>query len=90
MENAVKHGVGMKKDGGTVFISTKETSDGIEVIVADDGIGFETVSLSEDKGGVGIENVRKRLQTIIGAELTIESELGVGTRAIIAVPRRRV
>lgn len=90
VENAVKHGVGMKKDGGTVTISTIDAVDEIKVIVADDGVGFDPDSLSQNNGSVGIENVRNRLQSISGAKLVIESELGIGTRAIISVPRRDI
>ena len=38
VENAVKHGVGMKEDGGTVTISTRETDDSYLVEVRDDGV----------------------------------------------------
>ena len=37
VENAVKHGVGMKEDGGTVTISTRENDENYEIIVSDDG-----------------------------------------------------
>ena len=41
VENAVKHGVGMKKEGGTVTVSTRETADAYEITVSDDGVGFD-------------------------------------------------
>lgn len=42
VENAVKHGVGKKPGGGTVKIATKESKDYYEVIISDDGIGYDT------------------------------------------------
>lgn len=41
VENAVRHGVGPKPEGGTVTISTSETADAWFVTVADDGVGFD-------------------------------------------------
>lgn len=48
VENAVKHGVGMKEDGGTVTISTKEYDDRYKVVVSDDGVGFDTTKPNPD------------------------------------------
>lgn len=64
VENAVKHGVGMKKKGGTVTIATRETDNAYEVIVSDDGVGFDTTAQKKDDGRshVGMENTRRRLK----------------------------
>lgn len=48
VENAVKHGVGMKEDGGTVTVSTKKYDDRYEVVVSDDGVGFDTTKPNPD------------------------------------------
>ena len=37
----VKHGVGQKKKGGTITISSEETEEAFIVTVADDGVGFD-------------------------------------------------
>ncbi len=89
VENAVKHGVGMKEDGGTVTIATRETEDAYEVIVSDDGVGFDTSKPIEDDGRshVGMENVRRRLKDLSNADLIIESTVGVGTTATIHIPK---
>ena len=89
VENAVKHGVGMKKKGGTVTISTRETDSAFEVIISDNGVGFDTSAPKADDGRshVGMENTRTRLQEMCGAEITIESTVGVGTTAVITLPK---
>ena len=89
VENAVTHGVREKEDGsGTVMISTREQPDAYEITVQDDGPGFDPSVLPADgKPHVGIENVRKRLQSVIGGSLTIHSVLGSGTIATIRVPK---
>ena len=88
VENAVKHGVGMKEDGGTVTIATREYDDRYEVIVSDDGVGFDTSKKPNDgRTHVGMENVRNRLKTMCNATLNIESIVGIGTKATITIPK---
>lgn len=89
VENAVKHGVGMKEDGGTVKISTRETPEFYEVIVSDDGVGFDTSAPPKNDGRshVGMENVKQRLKDMCDAEVVIESEIGKGTVSTIFIPK---
>lgn len=88
VENAVKHGVLKRKKGGTVTIATSEGADYYEVIITDDGVGFDPGKLqSDDKIHIGIENVRNRLWSMCGGTLTIESEANLGTTAIIKIPK---
>ena len=89
-ENAVKHGVGMKEDGGTVKISSRETENAFEVIVEDDGVGFDVNEKKDDgRSHVGMENTKKRLKDMCGGEVIITSEVGVGTTARIVIPKDR-
>ena len=88
-ENAVKHGVGMKKKGGTVKISSRETDTAYEVIISDDGVGFDTSAPKADDGRshVGMDNTRTRLKEMCGGEVVIESTVGEGTTARIILPK---
>ncbi len=88
VENAVKHGVGKKLDGGTVTIRTKEMSDSYEIIVADDGVGFDLSEKKDDgRSHVGIENVNNRLREMVGGSLRVKSTPGQGTIALIHIPK---
>ena len=89
VENAVKHGVGMKEDGGTVTIATKETDTAFEVIVSDDGVGFDTDAPKPDDGKshIGMENTKKRLRDMCGAHVEITSAVGEGTTARVILPK---
>ncbi len=88
VENAVKYGIAKSEVGGTVRIATKEYESFYEIIVEDDGIGYDmTQEPSDDKTHIGIENVKKRLWTMCHATLTIESAAGEGTKAIIHLPK---
>ena len=88
-ENAVRHGVREKPDGrGTVVIATRETPDGYEITVTDDGPGFDPDRLPEDgQMHVGIANVRERLRQIVDGSLEYRSAPGEGTTAIIRIPK---
>ena len=89
VENAVKHGVGMKEDGGTVTIATKETDTAYEVIVSDDGVGFDPDAPKPDDGKthIGMENTKKRLRDMCGAHVEITSAVGEGTTARVILPK---
>lgn len=89
VENAVKHGVGMKKKGGTVTISTMETQDAFIVTVTDDGVGFDTAAPKPNDGRshIGMETTKKRLKDMCGADIEITSVVGEGTTAKVILPK---
>lgn len=85
-ENAVKHGVRGKEEGGTVKITTRRNGNTVAIIVEDDGIGFDPdIKINDGKTHVGIENVRKRIETMMNGRLEIESKPGEGTVATIVL-----
>lgn len=89
VENAVKHGVGMKKKGGTVTISARQTDSGYEVVISDDGVGFDTDAPKKDDGRshVGMENTVKRLKDMCGADVITTSAVGEGTTVRVILPK---
>ena len=87
VENAVKHGTSKKRGGGKVIISTEEDNGNYIIKVSDTGVGFDINNPKNDgKQHVGIENVKQRLSNMCQGSLTIESEIGVGTNAVIRIP----
>lgn len=88
-ENAVKHGLCKKPGGGTLTISSRETEQGFEVVVSDDGVGFDPGMPPEDDGRdhIGISATRQRLYAQCGGTLRIESCPGGGTTATIDIPK---
>ena len=83
-ENAVKHGIEMKPNGGTVRIHSWETPEAFCVSVSDDGVGFDT---AEQKDGMGISITKQRLRSRCDGTLTLESRIGTGTTATIRIPK---
>ena len=90
VENAVRHGLSKKKDGGTVTVSSRETDGVWRVIVTDDGVGYnQEIALNDGRSHVGLTNVRSRLAAMCGGRLTLESVPGRGTVATMEIPKVR-
>ena len=88
VENAVKHGICKKEEGGTLIIKTAKIYNRIVISIIDDGVGFDTKVSKNDNSGrhhIGIQNVRDRLAQMAGGELIIRSTPGVGTKAYIVL-----
>lgn len=91
IENAVKHGICRKAEGGTVTLISRECEGYFEVTVADDGVGFCTDEIHEDgKLHIGIENVRQRLAAMCKGELIIQSSPNQGTVAVVRIPKEEL
>lgn len=89
VENAVKHGVNKRKEGGTVTICTEKLKNGFQITVSDDGVGFDTtkeITDTENRAHIGIAGVRRCLLLMSGGMLNISSRPGVGTTATIHLP----
>lgn len=90
VENAVKHGICKKLEGGTIKISTEKKGRDYIITISDNGIGFEVESaLNDGKEHVGIRNVKERLKSIVNAELEITSFIGIGTIVKIIIHGER-
>ena len=88
VENAVKYGVGDKKEGGQIIIGTTSTDTHYIVTIEDTGTGFDINEEKHDgRQHVGIANVKERLSMICNGELIIHSEIDKGTVAIIRIPK---
>lgn len=87
VENAIKHGLMKLQKGGSIRIKSYETDTHNCVSVEDDGVGFDTSILNESREHVGIRNIRGRLKEMVGGVLEIESTPGVGTKAVIKIPK---
>ena len=87
VENAIRHGVRIRKEG-RVAIRSRLTDAAHEIVIRDNGAGFDVKQLENaDSSHIGIRNVRERLEKLCGGSLTLESLMGEGTTAIIRVPR---
>lgn len=95
VENAVKHGLLPKDNGGTVSIQVDLEEESISIAVRDDGVGISSFKLrdilegdqeKDTEIGIGLRNVHQRLLRLYGQGLLIESILGEGTSVSFRVP----
>jgi signal transduction histidine kinase len=82
-ENALKHGIGGRLEGGRMRIAARRTDDRLQLEVEDDGAGFAV----DARDGTGLGNLRARLATLYGdrAALTIH-RLPRGARVTLDLP----
>ena len=87
VENAIKHGLEPKIEGGEVFIHGEKNEVILRLEIADTGVGF----YEESDPGTGLSNIRERLQSIYGdkGRLILEDNRPCGLKAIIEVPYAR-
>lgn len=86
VENAIKHGITKKTNGGTIKISTFEEDSNYVIEIIDDGVGFDTEA---NEMHVGLQNVQARVYDMCRGRVTIKSTVGVGTRVTIEIPKKK-
>jgi signal transduction histidine kinase len=88
VENAIKHGLEPKAEGGTLRLHAEIVHGKLALSVADTGLGYGKSATAGT--GVGLANIRERLAMLYGskASLQVADNPGGGTRAIITVPYR--
>lgn len=91
VENAIRHGITKKAQGGTVKISTYATDKTIVIEIKDDGVGFDTeAGVSDGRDHIGISNVKSRIERKCKGSVTVKSTEGVGTRVTIEIPKKKI
>jgi Histidine kinase len=86
VENAIKHGLEPKAEGGALTVGAEVVHGKLAVTVVDSGVGFARAATAGT--GMGLQNIRERLKLIYGdaAELRIAEHTPSGTRVSIVVP----
>lgn len=90
VENAVKHGIAPKEQGGTIRISTGKNDTDYWIRVEDDGVGYCVKERAkEKKTHIGMCNVAGRVGGLCGGSVKVLSSFGEGTKVLIKIPRRK-
>ena len=90
VENAVKHGICKKENGGTIRITTRREGENVYLTVSDDGVGFDMEKVQEmSDRHVGVKNVENRIRNMCGGHMEITSTVGVGTEVVMVLPYQR-
>jgi LytS/YehU family sensor histidine kinase len=90
VENAIKHGLEPKAEGGHLRLAAEIVHGKLQVTVADTGLGFGKAATAGT--GVGLANIRERLQLLYGpkATLTVAEGQPSGTVVTITVPYKTI
>lgn len=84
VENAIKHGILKKIEGGKVILKTYETDSAYIVEISDDGVGFDIVNFKDDDNKhFGINNIKHRIKNMCNGDIMIESEVDKGTKVTV-------
>jgi two-component system sensor histidine kinase AlgZ len=88
VENAVKHGVAQSAEPGYIRIRGELRGEELRIVVENSGSGTPVETTG---AGVGLENVRRRLEICYGPEATLHLDPGPQkTSAELSIPRVRV
>ena len=88
VENAIRHGIAPRTDGGQLTIRAWRDGSALRVLVEDDGLGADPFAI-ENASGLGLSVVRQRLALVSGQShsLRIETSRGAGFRVMFVVPQ---
>jgi sensor histidine kinase YesM len=76
IENAVKHGLEPKIDGGHIHVRARTQDSELLLVIEDSGLGFGA-SADTAGAGTGLANVRARLAALYGESARLEIESGI-------------
>ena len=90
VENAVRHGVQSRADGGVLRVRARAEGDRLRLTVSDDGAGVALTTSATERRQVGLANTRARLGELYGGDqsLEIRPTSGGGTTVIVTLPLR--
>ena len=91
VENAVRHAIAPRDQGGRITIGARRAADLIHLWVADDGPGPRTAdhgAPGSNGGGIGLRNTKERLTQLYGGahSFAITRDIGGGLRIHITIP----
>lgn len=84
VENAIKHGILKKVEGGNISIKTYEEEKAYIIEIEDDGVGFnmDEVDFKGNKH-LGLNNVKHRITTMTKGDIIFDSKINEGTKVKI-------
>ena len=87
VENAIKHGILKKVEGGTLKISTYEADDSYDIVIEDNGVGFNNDDVKKEENHYGIDNIEYRIKNMCNGSLDIKSVINKGTIVTITLKK---
>jgi len=84
VENAVKHSLDPNGDPLRIYITTRQTEAGSEIIVENNGVDYRPADDNEPH--IALSNIRQRLEMMCKGEMTIMPREGGGTVVKVIIP----
>ena len=85
LENAIRHGVARRPEGGRVLVRATRSGDRLRLEVCDDGGHADAPN--DVQGGIGLDNTRRRLEHLYGEAQRLELQRAAGsTRVVVELP----
>ena len=88
VENAIKHGRDPYAGPFRISIRTRRTYAGSEIVVEDNGKGFDTDEDSEPH--IALKNIRQRLKIMCDGEMMITAREKGGTAVTVTIPQQNL
>ena len=89
VENAIRHGI-RGVENGIVCVASKKSVGGYEIVISDNGKGFDPETVKKSDGShIGLSNVKERIEQMCGGTLTVDSITGAGTTITIRIPAEK-
>jgi LytS/YehU family sensor histidine kinase len=84
VENAIRHGLAPKRDGGSVRIAVRRDGERLRLTVSDDGVGGS----APPREGIGLGNLRRRLDVLYrgAADMAVEGHTHCGFEVRLDLP----
>jgi signal transduction histidine kinase len=88
VENAIRHGIMPRNEGGTVMIAVSRDNGRLVVRVSDDGLGLKDDPKALLDKGVGLKNIKSRLQSLYGSDCAFcfKNRSGGGVQIAFDIP----
>ena len=88
VENAIKHGLEPKVEGGTLRVEASAEGRQLILVVEDSGLGYGAAATATSGTGVGLLHVKERLAAVYGDAATAEvsEAAGGGVRITLRLP----
>jgi sensor histidine kinase YesM len=83
VENAIKHGISPKVEGGHISVSVRKSANTCVIEITDNGVGWQN---KQSDSGHGLVNIKERLRLLFNEEWTMEIESKAGVTVRVTFP----
>ncbi|MBN1996476.1 histidine kinase [candidate division KSB1 bacterium] len=85
IENAVKHGITRSKAGGKLVLSICREDQGLKITIKNTGASPVQKRIQLEKNGIGLTNVRKRLELVYDDQFSMHTAPGPGADFVVTI-----